>query len=289
VGTLVKPTVSLPEFHDTVFCMVDHIVWNGSPEIFNLGFFSVRWYGALFALAFFIGLRILNRITSREGLVPSGFDSMLSYVILGTVIGARLGHVFFYEPGIFLSDPIRILKVWEGGLACHGGVLGVIVAVYLWKRKNFDGPVLRLLDFLCVPSTMVGGMIRLGNFFNSEILGRPSEAPWAIVFKRVDDLPRHPAMLYESFSYFFIFAFMMWILRKGFHRRYGNGFLTGIFFVTVFVARFLIEFVKELQIPSESSLPIDLGQILSLPFIALGVGLLARSGFLFRNKRQPES
>ncbi|NCW39248.1 MAG: hypothetical protein EBV79_03250, partial [Betaproteobacteria bacterium] len=98
-----------------------HFVWNGSPEIFNLGFFSVRWYGALFALAFFLGLRVLNRITSREGIVPAGFDSMLSYVILGTVIGARLGHVIFYEPGVFLSDPIRILKVWEGGLASHGG------------------------------------------------------------------------------------------------------------------------------------------------------------------------
>ena len=257
--------------------MVEHIVWSGSPEIFNLGFFSVRWYGALFALAFFLGLRILNWITSRDGIVPAGFDSMLSYVILGTVIGARLGHVFFYEPGIFLSDPVRILKVWEGGLASHGGVLGVIVSVSLWKRKHFDGSVLTLLDYLSVPSTMVGGMIRLGNFFNSEILGRPSDVPWAMVFKRVDDMPRHPAMLYESFSYFSIFFLMMWMLKKGVHRRFGNGFLTGMFFVSVFTARFLIEFVKEVQIPAESDLPIDLGQILSLPFIFLGLFLMARA------------
>jgi phosphatidylglycerol:prolipoprotein diacylglycerol transferase len=259
--------------------MANHLVWNGSPEIFNLGFFSLRWYGALFALGFFIGLRILNRISRRDGLVPEGFDSMLSYVILGTVAGARLGHVFIYEPSVFLSDPLRILKVWEGGLASHGGVLGVILAVYLWKRRHFKGPVLTLLDYLSVPSTMVGGFIRLGNFFNSEILGRPTDVAWAVVFKRVDELPRHAAMLYESFCYFAIFAFMMWLLRRGVHRRYGNGFMTGVFFVAVFSARFLIEFVKEVQIASEASLPLDLGQILSVPFIGTGLFLLWRSGF----------
>ncbi len=263
--------------------MEHHLVWNGSPEIVNLGFFSIRWYGALFALGFFLGLRILNRITRREGIVPAGFDSMLSYVILGTVVGARLGHVFFYEPGVFLSDPVRILKVWEGGLASHGGVIGVIVSVFLWKRKHYDGPVIRLLDYLSVPSTMVGGLIRLGNFFNSEILGRPSDVSWAIVFKRVDELPRHPAMLYESVSYLMIFGFMMWLLERGYHRRFGDGFLTGIFFVFVFLARFLIEFVKEFQIQTEAALPLDLGQILSLPFVGLGVFLLWRSG-VFRPK-----
>ncbi|MBU6153516.1 MAG: prolipoprotein diacylglyceryl transferase [Bdellovibrionales bacterium] len=264
--------------------MAHPMVWDGSPELLNLGFFSVRWYGALFAFAFFLGLRVLNRITAREGIVPGGFDSMLSYVILGTVIGARLGHVLFYEPEVFFSDPIRVLKVWEGGLASHGGVLGVVASVYFWKRRHYGGPVIRLLDYLSVPSTMVGGMIRLGNFFNSEILGRPSDLPWAVVFKRVDDLPRHPAMLYESASYFLIFIFMMMLLKKGVHRKFKDGFLTGLFFLLVFLARFLIEFVKELQVPTEASLPLDFGQILSIPFIALGVALLLRSGFLRRGR-----
>lgn len=262
--------------------MMQHLIWNGSPEIFNLGFFSVRWYGALFALGFFWGLRILNRITKRDGIVPAGFDSMLSYVILGTVIGARLGHVLFYEPSVFLAEPSRIVRVWEGGLASHGGVLGVILSVYLWKRKHFSGTTLKLLDYLSVPSTMVGGMIRLGNFFNSEILGRPTDVPWAIVFKRVDDLPRHPAMLYESGCYFMIFGIMMWILKTGIHRKFKEGFLTGVFFILVFLCRFLIEFLKEFQIASEAALPLDLGQILSLPFVMLGVVLLLRSRTMSR-------
>jgi prolipoprotein diacylglyceryl transferase len=230
-----------------------------------------------------MGLRILNWIAKRENLVPSEFDSMLTSVILGTVIGARLGHVFFYEPDIFLADPIRILKVWEGGLASHGGTLGVAIAVFLWKRKHYPGSFLSLLDWLSVPSAMVAGMIRLGNFFNSEILGRPSDVPWAIVFKRVDDLPRHPAMLYEAISYFLLFAVMMVMLRKRIHRRFGEGFLLGVFFCVLFGARFLIEFLKEVQVPSESELPLDFGQLLSLPFVLVGGVLLFRS---FRTQKQ---
>jgi len=257
--------------------MSHYWTWDGSPELLRIGAFSIRWYGAFFALGFYLGLRVLNRLAKMDRLEPPQFDSMLTPVIAGTVIGARLGHVFFYEPSVFLEDPIRILKVWEGGLASHGGTLGVALAVYLWKRKHYAGTLLSLLDRLAVPSAMVAGMIRLGNFFNSEILGRASDLPWAIVFKRVDEVPRHPAMLYEALSYFGIFAVLMGVVNRGVHRRFGDGFLLGIFFMSLFTARFLIEFCKEIQVPSEAGLPLDLGQILSLPFVIMGGFLVVRS------------
>jgi len=257
--------------------MSQHLVWNVSPEIFQIGSFSLRWYGVLFATGFYIGLQIINSIARREKLQPPVFDSLLIYSIVGTVAGARLGHVIFYEPQAFLSDPLRVFRVWEGGLASHGGVIGVIAGIAFWGRRHFRGSVLLLLDYMSVPSEFVGGMIRIANFFNSEILGKPAEKPWAIVFKRVDELPRHPAMLYEAFAYFTIFAVGMTLLRRKVHKRFGEGFLTGYFFVAVFSARFLIEFVKELQVPEEAALPLDLGQLLSIPFVLLGIGLIVRA------------
>ena len=257
--------------------MGQHLVWNVSPDIFQIGSFSLRWYGVLFATGFYIGLQIINAIAKREKLQPPVFDSLLIYSIVGTVVGARLGHVIFYEPAAFLSDPLRVIRVWEGGLASHGGVIGVIAGIAIWGRRHFRGSILLLLDYMSVPSEFVGGMIRIANFFNSEILGKPSDQPWAIVFKRVDELPRHPAMLYEAFAYFTIFAVGMMFLKRGIHKRFGEGFLTGYFFVAVFSARFLIEFVKELQVPEEAALPMDLGQLLSIPFVLLGIGLIVRA------------
>jgi prolipoprotein diacylglyceryl transferase len=254
-----------------------HLTWDVSPVLFSIGTFSVRWYGALFATGFYIALQVMNSIARRDRLQPREFDSILMYVIAGTVLGARLGHVFFYEPDVFLQDPVRILKVWEGGLASHGGTLGVMLAVLLWKRRHYEGSFLSLLDYLAVPSAFVAGMIRLGNLFNSEILGRPSEVPWAIIFKRVDEVPRHPAMLYEAFCYFGLFVFLLRQVRAGVHRRMGEGYLLGVFFTGLFGARFVIEFLKEYQVPSEAALPLDLGQLLSVPFVASGLFLWWRA------------
>jgi phosphatidylglycerol:prolipoprotein diacylglycerol transferase len=265
---------------------VAHLTWDVSPVLLSAGPVSIRWYGALFALGFYIGLQVMNGIARREKLQPREFDSILLYVILGTVIGARLGHVFLYEPEVFLQEPVRILKVWEGGLASHGGTVGVILAVLLWKRRYYPGSFLSLLDRLAVPSAWVAGMIRLGNLFNSEILGRPSDVPWAMVFRRVDELPRHPAMLYEAFCYFALFALLMGMIRRGSYRDKGDGYLLGVFFTGLFGARFMIEFVKELQVSSEAALPLDLGQLLSVPFIAAGVFLMVRA--LRRAKTAPK-
>ncbi len=257
--------------------MVHYFVWNGSPDLLSLGPITIRWYGALFACGFVIGLKILNWIAKQEKLKVESFDSILMYVILGTIIGARLGHTLIYEPEIYLADPIRILKIWEGGLASHGGTLGVVIAVYLWKRKHFDGTMLQLLDALCIPAALISAMIRIGNFFNSEIVGHPTDVPWAIVFKRLDSLPRHPTMLYECIAYLITFFTVLFIFRKKIHRKYGQGFLLGIFFIMLFGFRFLIEFIKEYQVASESQLPLDLGQLLSVPFIATGIYLVFRS------------
>jgi prolipoprotein diacylglyceryl transferase len=257
--------------------MNSHFIWSASPELFSANGFTIRWYGFLFAIGFYLGLKVLNGIARQEKLEPSEMDGMLIYIILGTVIGARLGHVFFYEPDLFLADPIRIFKVWEGGLASHGGTLGVITGVLLWKRKYYRGSLLSLLDFVAVPGALVSGLIRVGNFFNSEILGKPSDLPWAIVFKRVDETPRHPAMLYESFCYFSIFALLYGLTRKKIHRRFNEGFLLGLFFILIYGSRILIEFFKEPQVASEAGLPFDLGQILSVPFVAAGGFLLIRS------------
>jgi prolipoprotein diacylglyceryl transferase len=259
-------------------------IWNGSPDLVSIGPLTIRWYGLLFALGFFLGFKMITWMLDREHFKVTSLDSLLIYAVVGTIVGARLGHTLIYEPGIYLRDPIRILKVWEGGLASHGGSVGVMLGVWLWKRKHFPGTLLQLLDLLCVPTAFIAAMIRIGNFFNSEIVGRPSDVPWAIIFKRVDNLPRHPSMLYESLAYLATFGVLFTMFRKGMQRD-RQGLLLGVFFILVFGARFGIEFVKEFQVASEASLPMDLGQLLSIPFVLAGVALVVLS---FRRARRPK-
>jgi prolipoprotein diacylglyceryl transferase len=254
------------------------IHWNVSPELISLGPIQIRWYGLLFATGFLAGYRLMFRICDHEHLPTEHLDSLLIYMMVGTVVGARLGHTLIYEPNIYLRDPIRILKVWEGGLASHGGAVGVMLGTWLWKRKYFKGslPLLRLYDYLCVPTALVCVMIRVGNFFNSEIIGRPSDVPWAVVFERVDQLPRHPAQLYEALVYLITFMVLMWTLFSGRYKK-RDGLLLGIFFFIIFVGRFLIEFLKEFQVGYEAKLPLDLGQLLSIPFVICGAWLIIRA------------
>ncbi len=253
-----------------------HLVWDVSPVLFTLGPFTVRWYGLLFALGFVLGYFLMRSIYRREGKPEADLDRLLIYMLVGTVVGARLGHVIFYDPGYYFSHPIEILKVWRGGLASHGGAIGILVALYYYSRKAKGQPYLWLLDRVAVPTALGGAFIRLGNLFNSEILGTPSDAPWAIVFARVDPVPRHPAQLYESLSYLIIF-FVLWSVYRRYGARTPRGLLTGLFFVLVFTARFFIEFVKVRQAAFGEALPLSMGQILSLPVIAAGLVLLWRA------------
>jgi len=253
-----------------------HFVWHTSPEMFSLGPLSVRWYGVFFALSFLIGLYIMSRIFLLEKKKEEDLNQLFYYIIAGTVIGARLGHCLFYEPEFYLSHPIEIFKIWRGGLASHGGFIGIITAVYFYSKSHKDQPMIWVLDRLTLPAILGSGFIRLGNFFNSEIIGNPTDVPWAIVFARVDMLPRHPTMLYESATYFIIFALLM----VGFwtwHWYKKTGLMTGAFLTLVFSARFFIEFVKTRQASYGFDLPFSVGQWLSIPLIIVGMVLLYRA------------
>ena len=181
--------------------------------------FEIRYYGLLFACGFLVGYQIMQKIFIHEGRDPEDLSSLLTHLMLGTIIGARLGHCLFYEPAYYLSHPLQILMVWKGGLASHGGGIGVITAVFLYCRKHADQPFLWLSDRIYIGLMFTGFCIRLGNFFNSEIVGLPSNVSWAVVFERIDSIPRHPAQLYESIAYLVGFIFMCLLYMKQKKRR----------------------------------------------------------------------
>lgn len=251
------------------------IQWNVSPEIFTLGFLSVRWYGLLFALSFVLGFRLMEKIFRAEKVSEKHLDRLMIYMVIGTIVGARLGHCLFYEPDLYLANPLQILKIWEGGLASHGAAIGIFSVLTVFSRK-FKFNWLWLVDRLTLPVALSGGLIRLGNLFNSEIFGKPAEIPWAFIFTRVDSLPRHPTQIYESLTYFFTFGLLSWLYWKK-QKSKTRGFLFGVFLVLVFGSRFIWEFLKENQVVFEASLPLNLGQILSVPLVVIGVMLMIRA------------
>jgi prolipoprotein diacylglyceryl transferase len=252
------------------------LVWNVDPDIFSLGAFHLRWYGLFFALGFFLGFLIMAQFYRREERPLENLSELCLYLMLGTIIGARLGHVFLYQPDYFLSHPWEILMIWHGGLASHGGFAGVMISLYLYLKKHRDMSFIELADRLAIPCLLAAALIRVGNFFNSEILGTPSNLPWAIVFARVDDIPRHPAMLYEAAAYFLVFCSLYVAYWKTTIIQF-PGRVFGTTIATCFLARFMIEFVKENQVPFESRLPLNMGQLLSIPFILAGVYLIYAS------------
>lgn len=251
---------------------MNYITWNIDPVLASLGPLKVHWYGLLFALSFIIGFQIMQWIFKREHQNIEDLDKLLWFLLIGVIVGARLAHVIFYDPAYYFSDPIKILKIWEGGLASHGGAIGAMIGLYLFKR-NKEYSYLWLLDRLAIPTALVATCIRTGNLFNSEIVGIPTTVPWAIIFERVDTLPRHPAQVYEALSYLFIFI-VLFSLYKFTKIKYKSGMLFGILLSFVFIARLLIEFVKSKQEAYNSDLWLSTGQLLSIPFILLGLLLI---------------
>ncbi|MFW5973447.1 MAG: prolipoprotein diacylglyceryl transferase [Bacteroidota bacterium] len=250
------------------------IWWDTSPVVFEIGPLSIHWYGLLFATGFLAGYSIVQRMFRREGRPEQDLEVLLLYVFVATVLGARLGHVLFYDPVYYFSRPYRILEIWEGGLASHGGAIGIFIALYLYARRRPDQPYLWVLDRIAVPTALAGSLIRLGNFFNSEIIGVPADVPWAVVFARIDSVPRHPAQLYESVAYLTIFiALFLWYRRR--KGELPDGYLTGSFLTAVFTARFLIEFAKVRQEAFELGIGLSMGQLLSIPMVLAGVALIA--------------
>ena len=260
---------------------MDYLIWNVDPEIFQLGPIGPRWYGLFFALGFVAGYFVLLQIYRNERRQEENLSSLFTYVFLGTLIGARLGHVLFYQPDYYLARPWEILMIWQGGLASHAGFAGVLIALYLYLKKYREMSFLELSDRLVIASLPAASLIRIGNLFNSEILGVPSDLPWAIVFMRVDSIPRHPAMLYESLVYAFVFAAVYIAYWKTDISKI-PGRILGASFVVCFTARVLIEFVKEEQVPFEQGMPLNVGQLLSIPFILTGLLLLYRGQKLDR-------
>ena len=211
-------------------------------------------------------------IYRRENKNIEELENLLLYVAAGTIIGARLGHCLFYDPGFYLSHPWKILAIWEGGLASHGGGLGVLIAVYLYCRK-YSTPYLWLLDRLAINVALAGSFIRLGNLFNSEILGKPSTEPWAIIFQRVDSIPRHPVQVYESLSYASIFLIAI-LVYKFYSDKLKNGFILGLILVLMFIARIVLEYFKMPQAHYRTGLDISVGQLLSIPYFIAGCVLI---------------
>lgn len=253
-----------------------YIYWNVSPILVRLGPLAIRWYGLFFAILFAVGLFIVRWQFRLEHKNEADLDTLLAYLVAGTIIGARLGHCLFYDPVYYFHHPVEILEVWQGGLASHGGAIGVLIATYLYSRRRPDQPFVWLLDRIVVPTALGGALIRLGNLFNSEILGTPSHLPWAFVFEQVDPVARHPVQLYESLCYLLVFVVLLWIYRR-LRSDTPRGLLLGLFLVSVFTFRFLLEFLKERQEAYGSGFPLKTGQWLSIPFIAVGIVLVWRA------------
>lgn len=252
--------------------ILNYIHWNPDPEIVNIFGISIRYYGLLFVSGLIICVYILRWIFKIENIPSENLDKLTIFGVIGIVVGARLGHCLFYEPSYYLSHPLEILEVWHGGLASHGGVLGLLIALYLYSR-NTKHSMIDTIDLIAVVIGVSLGFIRLGNLMNSEIIGIPTTKPWGVIFERVDNIPRHPAQLYEAISYFIIFAFMI-ILYKKMRVRLKNGFFFGLGSVLFFTARILIEFIKENQVGFENGMTFNMGQLLSLPYILVGIGFI---------------
>lgn len=265
--------------------MNDRIVyWNLDPAIFWItDSFPLKYYGLFFMTGTLLAYYIVKWIYNRENVPVESLDKLLIYIVLGTVIGARLGHCLFYDPGYYLNHPIEIFLpiakingVYEfvgfQGLASHGGALGVLIAI-IWYSKKYKTKLLWILDRVAIATPITGAFIRLGNFMNSEIYGKPTNENWGVVFQRDNLIPRHPTQLYEASAYLMIFAILFWIYKTK-KVKTNNGFIFGIFLVLLFLARFIIEFYKENQVNFEDQLTFNMGQLLSLPFILAGFVLI---------------
>lgn len=253
--------------------ILSSITWNLNPEIFSFGNFALRWYGLLFALGFVFGYIIMGKIFKWENIPQKTLDTLTTYMVVGTVIGARLGHCFFYEPEYYLANPLKILMIWEGGLASHGAAIGILIALILFVRK-VKRPYLWILDRIVIVVALAGFFIRMGNLMNSEIYGVETSLPWGFVFERWGETnPKHPTQIYEGLSYILIFVLLYTIYIK--HKtKLRHGFLFGLFLITLFTMRFVIEFIKEPQVGFEKNMILNMGQILSIPFILGGFILI---------------
>ena len=270
--------------------LLDFITWEADPRLID-SFITVRWYGLMFAIGFLIGYKIEERIFKHEGAPEKWLGTLLLWVMAGTVIGARLGHVFFYEWDVYSQDPIRILYIWEGGLASHGGTIGVIIGVLCFSWITAKRSPLWTFDRLVIPIALVGALIRIGNLMNHEIYGHPTDAPWAFRFitninawmhgaDPIFSQPSHPTQLYEAAWYLALFGLLMWMYWKR-NAEGRPGLIFGVFLTLLFAGRFAIEYLKNNQVGFEDNMVqtwgMNMGQALSIPFILIGLFFIVRA------------
>ncbi|MBI5754447.1 prolipoprotein diacylglyceryl transferase [Candidatus Peregrinibacteria bacterium] len=247
---------------------------NISPILFSVGGLQVHWYGLFFALGIVFAYVFLMKAFRKHGYPVEHVDSLAIYLFLGLLIGARLGEVFFYEPAYYFAHPVDILKVWNGGLASHGATIGLFVAYFIWLKVH-KIKFTKYADLLVIPIPVTAACVRIGNFFNSEIIGKPTDGGWGVVFKKLGEtFPRHPSQLYEAVLLLGTFAVLFWLYKKYFGRVKPLFFLF-LFFLLYFGGRFLLEYFKDLHGPLPTGFPLSMGQVLSAVPVVVAVAWFA--------------
>ncbi len=263
--------------------MLSSITWDWNPVLLD-SFITIRWYSLMFLIGFLVGYKIVEKMFKHEGAPERWLGSLLLWTMLGTIIGARLGHVFFYAWEDYSQNPIEILYIWEGGLASHGGAIGVILAVLMFSKFTSRRPAIWTFDRLVVPIALVGGLIRLGNLFNHEIYGHATDLPWGFEFilnirqwqagaEPIYSAASHPTQIYEALCYFALFGLLMWMYWKR-NSQTRPGLIFGTFLVGTFLTRFFIEFIKNDQVAFEAGMTLNMGQWLSVPFVLAGAAMI---------------
>lgn len=260
--------------------MLTYITWTAKAELFRIGSFAITWYGLCFALSFIIGIQIITYIFRHEGKPTRDVDSLVLYMVIATIVGARLGHFLFYEPAMLWQHPLEVLLPPYRGLASHGAAIGILIGLFLYVRSRSGSgqSFLWVADRIAIVAALSGCFIRLGNLMNSEIVGRPTELPWGFIFinnAEYSAVPRHPTQLYEALTCLLLFGILLQIWSR-YKAQTPKGMLLGLFMIWVFTLRFFYEFLKENQVPFESQLPLNVGQLLSIPAVLLGVYLLTK-------------
>ena len=276
-----------------------YINWNPDQIAFSIGSFSFRWYSLCWLVGLLLAYIIVKKLYQEQKIKEELFEPLFIYCFLGILIGARLGHCLFYEPGYFLSSFTHVIEMflpihkmadgsWKftgyEGLASHGGTLGLIIALWLYCRSTKVG-IWQVLDNIAIATPVTACFIRLGNLMNSEIIGKVTDVPWAFIFQHVDSQPRHPGQLYEAIAYF-IFFFIGWYFYRRRPEKVGTGFFFGLCLTLIFIARFFIEFTKINHVDFEEGLPLDMGQLLSIPFIVIGIACMIGGKWMKTNQQK---
>ncbi len=265
--------------------MLGYITWTADPVIFHLGPLSVRWYGLMWGIGFLVGYEMISRIFKHENYPKDWADKIFIYMAVGTLVGARIGHCFFYAPQHYLSHPLEIFKIWEGGLSSHGGAVGILLAMFFFDKYVSKKGFIWILDRIAIPVAFTGMCIRFGNLMNSEIYGEHTTMPWGFIFVRDgQDQASHPTQIYEMLYCLvsLVITSYLYIKKKGYEIK---GLLIGVLLVVVFGSRILVEFLKNVQEDFEKEMLLNMGQLLSIPLFIWGVYLLFNASKEWRKRK----